>query len=75
MRERPPEVVSPLTLALTTDALILSAANCFSSRATQPDPRGRPYSALNESPSTRMTADLAALGAARAVVWAPMPGA
>ena len=51
-RERPPEVVSPLTLALTTVTFSLSCASCFSSSATQPVPRARPYSALSESPST-----------------------
>ena len=53
-RERPPDVVSPLMLALTTLAGIFSAASFFSSRATQPVPRFRPYSALSESPTTRM---------------------
>src|SRR5512140_2715464 len=52
-RERPPEDVSPLMLALTTSAGSLSAASRFCSSATQPVPRFRPYSALIESPTTR----------------------
>src|SRR4051794_10335314 len=55
MRARPPEVVSPLMLALTTRAGIFSRARRCSSRATQPVPRFRPYSALSESPTTRIT--------------------
>src|SRR3990167_1596661 len=51
-RERPPEVVSPLMLAFTTRALILSRARRCSSSATQPVPRARPYSADRLSPST-----------------------
>ncbi len=62
-RERPPEVVSPLMLALTTRTAIFWAASRFSSSATQPVPRFRPYSALSESPTTRRV-----LGAAAAAV-------
>jgi hypothetical protein len=51
-RERPPDVVSPLMLALITLAAILSRAICFSSSATQPVPRARPYSADRLSPTT-----------------------
>src|SRR6218665_658097 len=55
-RERPPDVVSPLTLALSTVTWGRSCRNCCSSRATQPVPRARPYSALSESPSTSTSA-------------------
>ncbi len=51
-RERPPAVVSPLMLALTTAASMPSAARRFSSSATQPLPRARPYSADRLSPTT-----------------------
>src|SRR6059058_2971163 len=54
-RARPPEVVSPLMLALTTVAGIFSWARRCCIRATQPLPRFRPYSALSESPTTRIT--------------------
>jgi hypothetical protein len=50
-RERPPDVVSPLTLALITTCPAAPARRC-SSRATQPLPRFRPYSADRLSPST-----------------------
>ncbi len=42
-------------LALTTRAGIFWSASRFSSSATQPVPRFRPYSALIESPTTRIT--------------------
>ena len=51
-RDRPPEVVSPLILPLTT---LTGSFCCFSRRsssATQPLPRAKPYSAERLSPST-----------------------
>jgi hypothetical protein len=48
------DVVSPLMLALTTVAPEVFAASLFSSSGTQPVPRFRPYSALMESPSTKI---------------------
>ena len=59
-RDRPPDVVSPLMLAFTIWAGSFSAASFFSSSATQPVPRFRPYSALSESPTTRMVGGAAA---------------
>ena len=59
-RERPPDVVSPLMLALTTLADFFSVANCFSSKGTQPVPRRRPYSALSESPTIKIVSGVAA---------------
>src|SRR3990167_5397333 len=58
-RERPPEVVSPLMLAFTTLVCGLSLAMRCSISATQPVPRLRPYSALSESPTTKMVCGLA----------------
>src|SRR5947207_2218556 len=55
-RERPPEVVSPLMLALTTAAGIFSSASRLSSSDTQPRPRSSPYSAERLSPTTRIFA-------------------
>ena len=50
-----PTVVSPLMLALTTRGADASAcARRCSSSATQPLPRGRPYSADRLSPTTRI---------------------
>src|SRR4051812_12877306 len=66
-RARPPEVVSPLMLALPPVAAIFSSASRSWSRATQPVPRFRPYSALSESPTTRITGvPAAAAGRAQA---------
>jgi putative ABC transport system ATP-binding protein len=56
-RARPPDVVSPLILALTTVAAIFSRTKRCSIRATHPVPRLRPYSALSESPTTKIVAD------------------
>ena len=53
-RDRPPDVVSPLMLALTTLAVFFSLASCFSSSGTQPVPRFKPYSALSESPTIKI---------------------
>ena len=55
-RERPPAVVSPLILALTTCTSPRSFCNCAAIKATQPLPRWIPYSALSESPKTNMLA-------------------
>ena len=44
----------PLMLALTTFHGFFSFARRCSSSATQPLPRAMPYSALSESPTTRM---------------------
>ena len=51
-RERPPEVVSPLMLAFTTSQGSFCCAMRACSSATQPVPRGRPYSADRLSPTT-----------------------
>jgi len=51
-RERPPDVVSPLMLAFTTATSIFSRTRRWSSSATQPAPRVRPYSAERLSPTT-----------------------
>src|SRR5213595_628589 len=51
-RARPPALVSPLMLALITWAAMCSRAMRCSSSATQPVPRGRPYSADRLSPTT-----------------------
>src|SRR3569623_154346 len=56
MRARPPAVVSPLTLALTTSASIFCAAMRWRSRFTQPRFCSMPLPALKLSPSTRMVA-------------------
>jgi hypothetical protein len=64
-RERPPDVVSPLMLVLTTRAAIFSSASFLSSSATQPVPRDRPYSALSESPRTSTTLPSLDLAAGR----------
>jgi hypothetical protein len=69
-RERPPEVVSPLMLALRTVAGIFWSASLFSSKATQPLPRFRPYSALRLSPTTRIVGEPGFLVAAAAGAWA-----
>src|SRR6185369_1797496 len=53
-RARPPAVVSPLMLALTTVAAIFSRARRCSRSATQPVPRTSPYSAERLSPTTRI---------------------
>ncbi|MCY1555825.1 hypothetical protein D9M68_925200 [compost metagenome] len=71
MRERPPDVVSPLMLALTMRALTFSSASVSPIKATQPVPRLRPYSALSESPTTRTTGRL--LLAACASAWPKDP--
>jgi len=55
-------VVSPLMLALMTLAGLPSWISRFSSRATQPLPRLRPYSALRESPSTSIVRPAGAVG-------------
>ena len=52
---RPPELVSPLMLALNTDHLLPCFCNSCSNSFTQPLPRGRPYSAERLSPKTKMT--------------------
>ena len=77
MRERPPEVVSPLMLALTTRAFTFSLAIVSLNKATQPVPRLRPYSALSESPTTRTTGSLllAACAGACASAWPKDPAA
>jgi len=56
-RVRPPLVVSPLTLALTTVAGSFWSFRRWSSRATQPAPREMPYSAERLSPTTRTVFD------------------
>ena len=62
-RVRPPEVVSPLMLALTTLAAICCCRSRASSKATQPLPRARPYSADRLSPTIRMSGPRALPGA------------
>ncbi len=54
-RERPPLVVSPLMLALTTVYFDPLCCNWFASSCTHPWPRCNPYSADRLSPSTRIT--------------------
>jgi len=56
--------VSPLMLALTTDASMCSCCRRCSSKATQPLPRARPYSAERLSPTTRIDRGGAAAGEA-----------
>jgi putative ABC transport system ATP-binding protein len=56
--------VSPLMLALTTRTAILRAASRCCSSGTHPVPRFRPYSALSESPTTRITGGCAGATAA-----------
>ena len=62
-RERPPAVVSPLTLALTTCHPLRSRCRRCCSSSTQPLPRASPYSADRLSPTTR-TGPRGAAGAA-----------
>ena len=69
-RERPPEVVSPLMLALTTSAGRFSSTSCFSSKATQPLPRGKPYSADRLSPTTSSVRRLGVVTASAALAAA-----
>ena len=54
-RARPPDVVSPLMLALSTDQGDFSVANRWPSNATQPEPRARPNSAEMLSPTTTIS--------------------
>ena len=63
-RVRPPDVVSPLMLALTTVAPTRSRCRRCSSSATQPLPRARPYSADRLSPTTSTLVGLAIASAA-----------
>jgi putative ABC transport system ATP-binding protein len=54
-RARPPELVSPLMLALTTVAAIFCCGKPFFQQGYPAFATLQPYSALSESPSTRMT--------------------
>src|SRR6185436_13416729 len=58
-RARPPAVVSPLMLALTTSTANFSRWSFSDSSATQPPPRARPYSAERLSPTTSSLAGAA----------------
>ena len=62
-RDLPPAVVSPLILALTTCTSPRSFCNCAAIKATHPLPRWIPYSALSESPKTKILATGALPGA------------
>src|SRR5689334_18325091 len=74
-RALPPDVVSPLMLALTTLARSFSRARRCSSSETQPLPRARPYSADRLSPTTRMRSPSAAGAAFAARASRPKPAA
>src|SRR5262245_37182863 len=69
-RVRPPDVVSPLMLALTTLAPTFCCCRRCSSSATQPLPRASPYSAERLSP---ITSTLVSLAIASADRTAPAP--
>ena len=69
-RARPPAVVSPLILALTTVTGSFSVRSLSSSKATHPLPRLSPYSALKESPTTKTVSVL--LRAAGDWAWLSM---